>query len=184
MILPISSILRRCARWLSIFIAVACAGGEALGGSYSQNFNAAAVGGTTLGDGSTISASAGTITTSVQQVTAGDNALQMMTAGWGSASASYKLPNLDSTKPIQSFDAIGTVGQLVGRSLPICQEDQMALCRFSGNIRIVSGEQAGRGEQASAPDHADVMIGIAPNYQTIDIGGDVCRIHFCQFLRR
>ena len=99
------STLRRCARLLAILIAVVCAGAAARGGSYTQTFNAAAVGGTTLGDGSTIGASAGTITTSIQQVTAGDNALQMMTAGWGSASASYKLPNLDLTKPIQSFDA-------------------------------------------------------------------------------
>ncbi len=99
------SIFRRCAGLLAILIAVVFAGAEARGGSYSQNFNAAAVGGTTLGDGSTISASAGTITTSVQQVAAGNNALQMMVTGFGGNSAAYRLPDLDPTKPIQSFDA-------------------------------------------------------------------------------
>ena len=85
MILPTSSTLRL----FAISIAVACAGAQALGGSYSQNFNASAVGATTLGDGSTISASAGSITTSVQQIAAGNNALQLMLVGWGGATAAY-----------------------------------------------------------------------------------------------
>ena len=78
---------------------------EARAGSYSQNFNAVAVGATALGDGSTVSASAGSITTSVQRVTAGNNALQMMLTGFGGNNAAYKLPDLDPSVPIQSFNA-------------------------------------------------------------------------------
>ena len=92
-------------RFLACFLAAIGATAQALAGSYSQNFNAAAVGATALGDGSTISASAGSITTSVQQVFAGNNALQMMITGFGGNSAAYKLADLDPTKPIQSFDA-------------------------------------------------------------------------------
>ena len=102
---PAISTFPRRARGLALFLAAICATAQALAGSYSQNFNAAAVGATTLGDGSTISASAGSITTSVQQVAAGNNALQMMTTGFGGNSAAYKLADLDPTKPIQSFDA-------------------------------------------------------------------------------
>ena len=100
-----STLLLRCARLLSVIVAVACAGAEALGGSYSQNFNAAAVGGMSLGDSTVVSAGAGTITTYVQQIAAGNNALQMMTAGWAGNAASWKINDLDVGKEIQSFDA-------------------------------------------------------------------------------
>ena len=99
-----SALLRR-ARLLSTIVAVTSAGAEALGGSYSQNFNAAAVGGLSLGDSTVVSAGAGTITTYVHEIIAGNNALKMMTVGWAGNSASWKINDLDPAKEIQSFDA-------------------------------------------------------------------------------
>ena len=91
----------RLARLLSLVLTAAVAHA----GSYTQNFNAAVVGSQSAGDASVISSSASTITTSIQQVAAGNNALQMMAVGFGGNNAADKLPDLDPTKPIQSFDA-------------------------------------------------------------------------------
>ena len=114
---PHSPSTRRRARLLSVITAVALAGAEALAGSYLQNFNAAALDSMALGDGSTITASAGSLTTGVKQVTEGNKALQLMQVPWGGATAAYKLPDLDPTKPIQSFDATFTV-KMAGSGLP------------------------------------------------------------------
>src|SRR4051794_4274711 len=86
---------------------VLLAAGSVFAGSYTQNFNTAAVGSSTLGDGTTISARGGTATTRVVRVRAGppvNNALQMMATGFGSATASWKFTDLDAGKEIQAFD--------------------------------------------------------------------------------
>ena len=98
------TLLRRL-RLLPLFLAVFWAEAEALAGSYSQNFNAATVGTMSAGDASVIAAGAGTLTTSIQQVAAGNNALMMMAVPWAGNSSSWKMPDLDPGKPIQSFDA-------------------------------------------------------------------------------
>ena len=105
------STLSRRARLLSILLAVAGAGAEVFAGSYSQNFSAGTVGTQTIGGGDTsvLGASAGTITTAVNIWAPGNKALQLM-APLGGNTASWKMPDLDVGKEIQSFDATFTAG--------------------------------------------------------------------------
>ena len=80
-------------------------------GSYVQNFSAGTVGTQTIGGGdtSTLSSSGGTLTTAVRIWALGNNALQLMSP-LGGNSASWRIPDLDPGKEIQSFDATFTAG--------------------------------------------------------------------------
>ena len=80
-------------------------------GSYVQNFSSGTVGTQTIGGGdtSTVSSSASTITTAIRIWAQGNKALQLMGTSGGN-SASWKMPDLDPGKEIQSFDATFTSG--------------------------------------------------------------------------
>ena len=82
-------------------------GARVQGGTYSQNFNGAAVGSQNLMDGSAIASSAGT--SGVRIWAQGNKALQLM-AALGANTGSWKMPDLDPGKEIQSFDATFTAG--------------------------------------------------------------------------
>ena len=81
--------------------------GRAWAGSYSQNFSTGTVGSPILGDGSTVAASGNNA--AVRVWAAGNKALQLMFAQ-GANTASWKMPDLDAGKEIQSFDATFNAG--------------------------------------------------------------------------
>ena len=88
-------------------------------GNYAQNFAFGTVGTQTIGGGdlSALSSSASTITTKISPWAQGGNkALQLM-GTLGGNTASWKMPDLDAGKEIQSFDATfnaGTYRQTAG----------------------------------------------------------------------
>ena len=86
-------------------------GSQLWAGSYVQNFASGTVGTQTIGGGDTsvLSSSAGTITTAVRTWAPGNKALQLM-SHLGGNSASWKMPDLDPGKEIQSFDATFNAG--------------------------------------------------------------------------
>jgi hypothetical protein len=90
-----------------IAFALLLLGARLYGGTYSQNFNAATVGSWILGDGSSVASSAGT--TVVRIWAQGNKSLQLMSA-LGGNTGSWKMPDLDVGKEIQSFDATFTAG--------------------------------------------------------------------------
>ena len=81
--------------------------GRVWAGSYSQNFSTGTVGSTTLGDGSAVASSGNNA--AVRFWAAGNKALQLMVAQ-GANTASWKVPDLDAGKEIQSFDATFNAG--------------------------------------------------------------------------
>jgi hypothetical protein len=91
----------------SIAFALLLLGARLYGGNYSQNFDAATLGSTNLQDGTAIASSAGT--TAVRLWAQGNKALQLM-AALGANTGSWKMPDLDVGKEIQSFDATFTAG--------------------------------------------------------------------------
>ncbi len=92
-------------RLLAFLLLAPCLGVNAFAGAYTQNFNAAQVDSQNLGDSTVISSGASTITTAVRQVSAGNNALQMMSSSFSGNSASWRINDLDVGKEVQSFDA-------------------------------------------------------------------------------
>ena len=86
-------------------------GGRVWAGSYAQNFSSGTVGSQTIGggDSSALSSTASTITTKVAVWAQGNKALQLM-GTLGGNTASWKIPDLDVGKEIQSFDASFTAG--------------------------------------------------------------------------
>ena len=89
-------------------------------GSYVQNFSTGTVGTQTLGGGdtSTLGSSASTITTAVRIWAQGNKALQLM-GTLGGNSGSWKMPDLDPGKEIQSFDATFTAGTYRATALAV-----------------------------------------------------------------
>ncbi len=94
---------------ISLFFLAVCATVPLHAGAYTQNFSSGTIGSQTLSDGSTISSSAGSSTTAIRIWAQGNQALQLM-GTLGGNSASWKIPDLDLNKEIQSFDATFTAG--------------------------------------------------------------------------
>ena len=80
-------------------------------GSYTQNFSSGTVGTQTIGGGDTsaLSSTASTITTKIAVWAQGNKGLQLM-GTLGGNTASWKMPDLDAGKEIQSFDATFNAG--------------------------------------------------------------------------
>ena len=106
-----ASKLHHCTGYLLAFASLLLFATGAFGGSYSQNFSAGTVGTMTIGGGDTsvLAAGANTITTRISIWAQGNKALQLM-APLGGNSASWKMPDLDVGKEIQSFDATFNAG--------------------------------------------------------------------------
>ena len=114
-----ASLIPSCGRFLAALSSWLILGASALAGSYTQDFSTATIDSGTVGDGTTIGASAGTITTKVSYWAQGNKALRLMDH-LGGNSASWKMVDLDPGKEIQAFDATfkaGTYRQYAG-SLP------------------------------------------------------------------
>ena len=90
-------------------IALLILSASAQAGTYTQDFSAATLGAGTVGDGTVLAASAGTITTKISLWAQGNKALQLMSP-LGGNSASWKMTDLDVGKEIQSFDATFNAG--------------------------------------------------------------------------
>jgi hypothetical protein len=94
-------------RCFTLIVFVLFATDSALAGSYSQNFVNGTVGTQTIGGGdtSTLSSSANTASTKIDVwVPATNKGLKLMSF-LGGSTASWKMPDLDTGKEIQSFDA-------------------------------------------------------------------------------
>ena len=104
-----TSALTRPAHLIATLLLLACAPLRA--GSYVQNFSTGTIGSQTIGGGdtSTLGSSASTITTAVRIWAQGNKALQLM-GTLGGNTGSWKIPDLDPGKEIQSFDATFTAG--------------------------------------------------------------------------